>query len=283
MILKKSIAVFIFIFFFLLFSEKNILAQTDHQFEFLSSFPEPTNDVAISEDGQTAFITENGRVKAINISDPGNPTYRGEYNSPNSVFWGLDLLGTRLYASEFGHGVGNNVHIIDVSNPDSLTQLGSPIQIGGPGAALEIKASNNKVYIYVVNGHGGLFISDVSDPENVILYPPFVISGSSFQDLDVVGDVAYIADITGYLKIVDVFNPNTPVLLGSFATGGNPSGITGERNLAYVGTGNAGVKILDVTSPAAVSLEGSFDTDDSAIDIEVVNQFAFVKEITSFK
>ena len=63
--------------------------------------------------------------------------------------------------------------------------------------------------------------------------------------------MAYVADYTGYLQVVDVSNPATPSEVCScFNTPGHALGVQVMDNLAYVADADSGLQIVDVSDPA---------------------------------
>ena len=104
---------------------------------------------------------------------------------------------------------------------------------------------------YVQVTHG-LKIIDVSSKANPILVGDITLLA---QDVTVVDNYAYIADLCGGLQIVDLSNKASPVNIGSVATS-NALGVVVVDNYAYVADFGGGLKIIDVsnkTSPINVA------------------------------
>lgn len=79
-----------------------------------------------------------------------------------------------------------------------------------------------------------------------------VQAGHEEVDVQVVGDRAYVAELYYGLRIFDVSNPASPVLIGSQPTAGYARGVTVSNGLAYVAASGAGVQIFDVTEAASI-------------------------------
>ncbi len=75
--------------------------------------------------------------------------------------------------------------------------------------------------------------------------------------LTVVGTTAYVADYRAGLQIIDVANPQSPVLLGSYDTPGNANSVSVIGTTAYLADGDAGLQIIDVANPQSPVLLGS--------------------------
>ena len=74
--------------------------------------------------------------------------------------------------------------------------------------------------------------------------------GAAYR-VQVVGNLAYVADFDSGLQILDISNPAAPTLKGSYNTPGNARGIQVVGNLAYVADQASGLQIIDVSNPAA--------------------------------
>ncbi len=105
-----------------------------------------------------------------------------------------------------------------------------------------------------------------------------IITGNYANRVQVVGDIAYVADGLEGVKIVNVGNPAAPMLLGSFATGGDARDLAVVGNRAYVATGAPGLRILDVSDPATPTSLGIYNTVGLAGAVQVVGNLAYVAD-----
>lgn len=107
--------------------------------------------------------------------------------------------------------------------------------------------------------------------------------GDYAYKLQVVGDLAYVANNQGGMKIINVSNPAAPVLVGEFATGVFATGATAQNlavvgDRAYVGAAEEGLVILDVSNPAAPSHVGTYNTPGVAYGVQVAGNLAYVAD-----
>jgi hypothetical protein len=79
------------------------------------------------------------------------------------------------------------------------------------------------------------------------------------RDVEVVGDVAYVADYSSGLRVIDVSNPESPVELGALDTPG-ASQLEVVGDLAYVIYATSGLHVIDVSNPAFPLELGALDT-----------------------
>ncbi|VGO14954.1 Thermophilic serine proteinase [Pontiella desulfatans] len=93
-------------------------------------------------------------------------------------------------------------------------------------------------------------------------------------DLVVKGNYAYVADGAYGLKVLDLTDPASPELVGSYSTTGDARGIDVEGNYAYVADYEKGLFIIDVSNPANPVLKSSLST--TALKVDVVGDYAYV-------
>ncbi len=130
--------------------------------------------------------------------------------------------------------------------------------------------------LYVASG-SGLQVFDVSTPAAATLLGGQSTVGRS-HGVDVVGDLAYVADNVVGLQIFDISDPNAIVAVGGFAISGTPYDVEVIGNLAYVAAGTGGLFVLDVTDPSAVVQVGLYDTSGQSYAVDIVGDRAYVAD-----
>ena len=112
----------------------------------------------------------------------------------------------------------------------------------------------------------------------LVLQATYNTPGSAF-DVDVVGNLVYVADGNAGLRIVDISNPVAPFEVGFLDTAGFAYGVDVVGDLAYVADGSL-LRIIDVSGPSSPSEVGSFDTGDpgTPVKVEVVGNLAYVAD-----
>jgi hypothetical protein len=98
-------------------------------------------------------------------------------------------------------------------------------------------------------------------------------------DVEVVGDLAYVADGGAGLRVIDIFDPAAPIELGALDTPGIALDVEVVGDLAYLAAGVSGLRILDVSNPAALVELGALDTPSVALDVEVIGDMAYVVDM----
>jgi len=101
--------------------------------------------------------------------------------------------------------------------------------------------------------------------------------------VQVVGTLAYVADHSSGLRILDISNPAALVEVGYYNTPGNAHGVQVIGTLAYVADDHHGLRIIDVSDPAAPIEAGYYDTAGSAHEVQVIDTLAYVADYAGLR
>ncbi len=102
-------------------------------------------------------------------------------------------------------------------------------------------------------------------------------TGHSYR-VQVEDNLAFVADVTEGVKIIDISDPSNPELIGQYQDGGFPFDLFIEGNLVYFADHGGGLKILDITDPSNPTLIGQYTDGDWSRDIEVIGDLAYVAD-----
>ncbi|MBM4049164.1 MAG: hypothetical protein FJ279_29035, partial [Planctomycetes bacterium] len=97
-------------------------------------------------------------------------------------------------------------------------------------------------------------------------------------DVVVAGNYAYVTDAGTGLRVVDITNSRSPVLVGALQMGGVPLGVAVAGAYAYVADGDDGLAIVDISAPSAPNLVARLDTPGYARGVVVWGDFAYVAD-----
>jgi hypothetical protein len=104
-------------------------------------------------------------------------------------------------------------------------------------------------------------------------------------DLEFQGHFLYIANSNSpsslCFRIVDVENPNAPILLPMGYLSPQVNGLTVDGHFAYLAEGSAGMTIMNITAPALSFPVDTVNTPGNAIDVIVDGNLAFVADGSS--
>ena len=175
----------------------------------ISSIQLPTRATDVEVVGQLAYVSFSfSPIKGlwvVDVSDPYRPMKIGEIDLPRRVF-SLEIEGA------FAYGAFQGLQKIDVSDPamPELTTIFDPDLNGSSELAVQ---SSRALFSQRIPGgsfpgsHRGTTVAvlDVTKPEQGVL-GSIHLPGPSLEGIDVVGGLAYVANSTEGLQIVD-FGP----------------------------------------------------------------------------
>jgi hypothetical protein len=162
-----------------------------------------------------------GGLRIMDISNPLNPMETGYFDIPGFYASAVDVNGSYAYVA-YGQA---GLQIFDISNP------ANPIQTGGyymNGDVWAVRIAVNGSYACVgVDSvlSNRLWIIDISNPSNPALLSSIGMDGF-VQDLEVIGNYAYIAIDNLGLSIIDISDPLNPTKAGFFLSSTDNNHVT---------------------------------------------------------
>ena len=96
-------------------------------------------------------------------------------------------------------------------------------------------------------------------------------------DVAVAGNYAYVADYEEGLHVVDITNPASPILRGSYPTAGHAKGVAVAGNYAYlVHEMDGGLRIIDVSDPFSPLEKGFYSMTGDGESITMSGDYAYI-------
>jgi hypothetical protein len=199
---------------------------------YLGSYGTSGNAYVQVVENTAYFIDQNQGLIILDVSNPSTPAYLGSYETEANTK-DVEVVDNLAYI------LGSvNLEIVDVSNPSTPSYLGNYYTFGRPWS---IEVVENVAYII---NQSSLVIVDVSDPST----PSYLGSYNVIaNDIEVLGNIAYMTTAVFGLVIVDVSNPSDPSFLTNYDTSGKSYDVEVVGNLAYLTDSNEGLLILDVS------------------------------------
>jgi len=119
-------------------------------------------------------------------------------------------------------------------------------------------------------------------PVDVQTFVPVALSALTIpgyaNNVDVVGDTAFVAAGDAGLQVVDVTDRANPSIIGSLDTAGVAIDIKAVGNQVYIADGENGLVIVDVSTVASPVLMATLDTAGVAQDLQVEGVYAYVAD-----
>jgi len=227
----------------------------------------------LAASGQYAYVDGEGTFRVIDVSNPSAPVVVG---STRHGLWvvGLAVKGQLAY----GAGASNGLLVIDISNPSAPTFLG--VIQGTPKDRWDVDHVFAVGNLLLVNdSNRGVRIVDTSNPAAWVETAIYDTQGAA-DDVWAEGRYAYIVDRQGTLRIVDVGNPWSPILVGAAAMPGPraASDVAWSQGFVYVVDLTGGLSVLDASNPSALSQVGRFAGSGSFVSVDVAGNRAYVAD-----
>lgn len=237
------------------------------------------NDVFVANN--KAYIVTDSQTGAdffiYDVTDPTNPSALGNYDLAAN---GYKVVVSGNYAYIASANNSQELTILNVSNPATPTLTGAfnaPSSADGRGVFVvgttaflvtENNTTNPGYEFYAIN---------ISNPQLPIQRGGLNL-GAAARDVQVVGNYSYVASTSNNqeLQIVNVTNPNSPALAGSYNTqgGSDANSVFVLNNTAY--TVDSQLNILNITNPANVSFFGNYNSPGTPFGVFVETNFAFI-------
>jgi hypothetical protein len=196
-----------------------------------------------------------------------NPSTVGSANIESGAA-GTDVIaqGDTVYLSSKHANIAKvDFSTFDISNSATPTDLWSDDM--GVTNITAIAKSGNYVYGSIANSADEIMIIDVTNPTSPTKVKAFPIPNSNGVALSIAvnGPTLYVGmqQISGEAELfaINVSNPLSPQVMGSFEVNGDVSSIALFNNRAYLATSGdtAELMVVDITNPTAMTKLGQFD------------------------
>lgn len=221
-------------------------------------------DVAVS--GTRAYVADDtAGMQILDIANPQQPLPLGNYPTAYPAEM-VVANGNRAHVVESWYNgpdsYGWALHIVDVTDPASPTQLGvyqtsgavQPRRLGAAGA-LAVRATGDFAFLVLWNDYssGRIEIVDLRTPSDPQLAATYDIA-STVNGVTLHGQYLLVCKADGLL-VLDVSNPAAPQAAGSYSIASAAFRVAASGTRAYV-TGRAGFQVLDLSDPAHPALLG---------------------------
>jgi len=238
---------------------------------------ETIRSLAISGDYGYLAASDWG-VLAVDLSDPAQPTTIGTYqNSGLAIHVAVD--GSTLFLADYQDGV----RLADLTLPLPLTSLdrtfSHTVRMEVRDSAGQTAQATRDIWAVSYNNPPQNDLLDVSEKEVMFteLAGTYNTPGTAYG-VDLSGNLAYVADGTGGLQILDTSNPSQLALVGQIPTSTPAHDVQVSGSLAYLAADAGGLLVMDVSDPTQPAQVAFADTPGSAEGIHVVGNFAYVAD-----
>ncbi len=227
----------------------------------------------VTVDGNYAYLADGSSgIYLLSLADASEVNITAIVNTPG-IAERVSFSGGYLYVAD---GTVGGMQVLSFSPPDSPVKIGN-ISTSGNARGLAI----NGTFAYVADGDSGLQILDISSPNSPTTRGKLSL-GIPANDIEVVGNYAFLGcgeiSLSGYLKVVNVADPDAPVLVGSAGTTSTAGALELRGHYLFITDRNTGFEIFDVSDPADPKIVGFYNHSSSILsnDITVNGQYAYL-------
>ena len=204
-------------------------------------------DAIVSAAGNLLFL---GRgtdgLEIVDVSDPANPVQLCVYDTRAKAA-NVVVSGSIAYVNDT-----SELLALDISDPANPIEIGA---VDTMDTCYDIFVDGTYVYAgiasdYIGPAFWGLRVFDVADPAAPTLVAEYGLAHAP-RDVQVFGNLAYLANENTGLIILDVSDPTTPTLAGVVNTVGFCVDVEVSAFTAYLADRHGGLYVVDVSDPTA--------------------------------
>ncbi len=236
-----------------------------------------------------AYLTDYFKgIRIFDITDPSSPSELGFCRIDNQTS-AVTSDGNYAYFA-YLRSIHDTVFlaVIDVSDPSNPQQVGEchTDSLAAGTYGLQIYGSYAYIAIrdYWINGVGGLWIVDISNPSAPQSVGFFYIpeNDNSCFDVYVVHSIAFLT--AGDLYVLDVSDPSHPVQIGYCYTPAEAHSIHVSGPYAYITDGNeganVGLRVVNISDPSNPYEVGYCPTPNRPTRIYVSDNYAYIATVS---
>jgi hypothetical protein len=199
-------------------------------------------------DGFFLYATdEDGGLNIFNIAKSDSIILADNFYTTDCNYIDLFIDGNRAYIID----VNTGLRILDIADPLNPKPLGV-LNFTYIPKSIFVDDS----FVFLANGGNGLEIIDARSGNNPRFVCEFDTPGYACKAV-VYDESAYVADGTG-LVIIDVTNPETPIITGSLELSGWAHDICVDGNYAYIAASDSGLQIVNISDDNNPTLVGRY-------------------------
>jgi len=199
---------------------------------------------------KTAYVTADGGLFVLDLSDPFNPAEVSFIDLIDSQYLTVD--SERAFVATTGVGGNGWFDVIDIADPTATQRLGGIYWARPDPVKYAVDAAGDLV---VIADQQGLLVLDVGDPINPVELGRW--NHSEARDVVLIGDDSVVTSAAWAhpgqfgVTVVDLSDPNDPTSVGWWTAPSEVLSVAEYGGAVAVGTDSDGVYLLDIEDPAA--------------------------------
>ncbi|MFX1300913.1 MAG: LVIVD repeat-containing protein, partial [Promethearchaeota archaeon] len=174
----------------------------------------------------------------------------------------VEAQGRFLYGTVYQSASSQGLAVVDVTDPTAPFRIPNTITFD---EALGLDVVGDLAY--VADGTHGIFVMNVSNPNNIPGAIGSVNTPGNATDILVDGFLGIVADGPAGVHFVNLIDPTNPTIIGTIDTPGEARRLALQGNTLFVADGAGGVSIIDLRHPyypqvvAEIALPYTWDVD----------------------
>ncbi|MFX0005481.1 MAG: LVIVD repeat-containing protein [Promethearchaeota archaeon] len=169
----------------------------------IRTFLIPGACIHVSVANSLAYIvdhhTDYSGLRVVNVSDPSHPLQLDNHAPSGVDYWNPFVYGDYVYIGNHGLG-GGELRILNAHDPSNIVQVGVFDQQSFISSSY---VNGNRAYL--ADYMNGLVVVDVTIPISPVKRAQYFDGGHAF-DVDVISNIAYVADGVDGLEIIEIMN-----------------------------------------------------------------------------
>ncbi|HEX8297945.1 MAG TPA: T9SS type A sorting domain-containing protein [Rubricoccaceae bacterium] len=229
------------------------------------------------QDGASGDGVPEGGLYIVDVNAPTAPVLLGRYlvdADGQAPDYGGQVRSVAISGTTAFVGDDNGINVVDVTNPAAPTLRGRT-DFGQSGSGQYIVPDGTRAY--VSSRYQGIRVLDLATPAPTVT-AAINNGGFSFK-VNVVNGIAYVADLLGQVRLVDVSTPTAPRELSRVQGIPNANGVDVANGIAYVvdrGNAGAGLTRINVSNPAAPVRLNTISTGGPAFGLDLDGQTLYI-------
>jgi len=208
-----------------------------------------TSPIAVASQGDYAYVAFDVGLAIYDVSDPTVPTRVGKLLFPEQDTYIIDVVVAGSYAY-LVDAFGGRMWIVNIENPTL------PVLAGFHSFESITDVAIQGDFAYCVSD--SLYVLSLTIPSSPVRISAVKYAVSAYRSVAVSGNLASVVTYSGIGQILDISNPNSPLLMSSITTSGQFSELKDSRVYYQGYTGSVYVvRSYDLSTPSSPVLTSS--------------------------
>ncbi|GAB1454808.1 hypothetical protein MASR2M48_01070 [Spirochaetota bacterium] len=219
-----------------------------------SALPAAGTLAAVAVKGDYAYCAGSGSLEIFDISNPGNPVWKGFIDSEGMGMHDVAIRGSRVYVTDGSYFQPNSLKIVDITDPAQPLLLARTVTGGttlGP-----VRVTNKYAFVGDILG-SGVWAVDIDPNSGFYLkaYGPAdtdPANSSNTKGISLSGAYVFATDSTSGFAVLDASNPptwdhaepNTGFIAKTLNIGGHGGELSIQGRYAYITDSTFGLRVV---------------------------------------